>query len=142
MPNLASQMRTAFSSMVVKHRLKIAGRAADDLKHLRRGRLLPQGDSSAARLSSRAFSMAMTAWAAKFVTSAICLSCERADLAVVIGQNAPIEFVLLAPSGRSELFVSASSMLARVMLSAWSSKKVSPTWTGQISSLVHCAAWV
>ena len=38
-PNLASQMRTAFSNMACKHWLKIAGRTADDLKHLR-GRCL------------------------------------------------------------------------------------------------------
>ncbi len=37
---LASQMRMAFSSMAVEHRLKIAGRAADNLEHLRRRRLL------------------------------------------------------------------------------------------------------
>ena len=35
-------MRTAFSSMAREHRLKIAGRTADNLEHLRGGRLLLQ----------------------------------------------------------------------------------------------------
>ena len=41
-PSLASQMRTAFSSMARKDRLKIAGRAADNLQHLGCSRLLLQ----------------------------------------------------------------------------------------------------
>ena len=74
-----------------KHRLKIAGRAADDLKHLRRGRLLLQRFREVggafgevvvrwrSSLSNRAFSMAMTAWAAKF--------CDQLDLLVGKGTN-------------------------------------------------------
>ena len=80
LPNLASQMRTAFSSMACKYRLKIAGRAADNL------RALPRSPSAAptTRLvrvvrccsasNSRVFSMAITAWSAKVSTNLICLS--------------------------------------------------------------------
>ena len=62
-----------------KHRLKIAGRAADDLEHLRGRRLLLQrlGEFARALLlgsNSRVFSMAITAWSAKVVTNSICLS--------------------------------------------------------------------
>ena len=72
-PNLASQMRVAFSSMASNTGSSVAGRAGDDLEHLGgRGLLLQQ--TSRSSLSSRVFSMAMTAWAAKFVTSSICLS--------------------------------------------------------------------
>ena len=42
MPNVASQMRTAFSNMARKHGLKITCRPADDLKHLRGCYLLLQ----------------------------------------------------------------------------------------------------
>ena len=60
----------------VEHRLQIERRAADDLEHVGGGGLLLQADDRARRssLSSRVFSMAMTAWAAKFLTSSICLS--------------------------------------------------------------------
>ena len=72
-------MRVAFSSMASKHRLQLAGRTGDDLEHLGgRGLLLQRLGRSSVRwrssLSSRVFSMAMTAWAAKFCTSSICLS--------------------------------------------------------------------
>ena len=41
MPNLASQIRIAFCQHGLEHRLQLAGRAADDLQHLRgRGLLL------------------------------------------------------------------------------------------------------
>ena len=57
----------------IEHGLQIEGRAADDLEHVGgRGLLLQRLARSS--LSSRAFSMAMTAWAAKFVSSSICLS--------------------------------------------------------------------
>ena len=72
-PNFASQMRVAFSSIALEHRLKLAGRRADDPQHLR-GRGLLLQEISRSSLSSRVFSMAMTAWAAKFLTSSICLS--------------------------------------------------------------------
>ena len=39
-PNLASQIRTAFSSMASNTGSRLRGEATDDLKHLRRGRLL------------------------------------------------------------------------------------------------------
>ena len=66
-PNLASQIRVAFSSMALKTGSKLAGRAADDLQHLRgRGLLLEARSCARSSLSSRVFSMAMTAWAAKF----------------------------------------------------------------------------
>ena len=60
-----------------EHRLQLAGRADDDLEHLGgRGLLLSIGEIvvRASSLSSRVFSMAMTACAAKFCTSSICLS--------------------------------------------------------------------
>ena len=63
-----------------KHRIDIAGRAADDLEHLRCRRLLLQrlGESRALRCcsasNSRVFSIAITAWSAKVSTSSICLS--------------------------------------------------------------------
>ena len=69
-----------------KHRLKIAGGAADDLQHLRRGCLLLQRFGEVGRvrwrssLSSRAFSMAMTAWAAKFCHQLDLLVGERTNL--------------------------------------------------------------
>ena len=42
LPNLASQMRTAFSSMVAKHRLQITGRAGNDAQDFGCRRLLLQ----------------------------------------------------------------------------------------------------
>ena len=56
----------------VEHGLKFAGRTADHFKNVGGGGLLLQRLRSS--LSSRAFSMAMTACAAKFLTSSICLS--------------------------------------------------------------------
>ncbi len=41
-PNLASQIRVAFASMALKHRLQFAGRRADDSQHLAGRRLLLQ----------------------------------------------------------------------------------------------------
>ena len=61
----------------IEHRLQIERRAADDLEHVGGGRLLLQRFVSSVALhlsSSRAFSMAMTAWSAKFLTNSICLS--------------------------------------------------------------------
>ena len=62
-PNFASQIRVAFSSMAWNTGSKFAGRRADDAQHVRRGRLLLQ-QLARNSLSSRVFSMAMTAWAA------------------------------------------------------------------------------
>ena len=63
----------------VEHRLQLAGRAGDDLQHLARRGLLLQRLAEIVRalaqfLQQRVFSMAMTACAAKFCTSSICLS--------------------------------------------------------------------
>ena len=79
LPNLASQMRAAFSSMALNTGSSSPGElemtlstsevavccSSDSLRSSVRWR---------SSLSSRVFSMAMTAWAAKFVTSSICLS--------------------------------------------------------------------
>ena len=63
----------------LEHRLQLAGRRTDDAQHFGCRRLLLQRFSEivsalTSSLSSRVFSMAMTAWAAKFCTSSICLS--------------------------------------------------------------------
>ena len=57
----------------IQHGLKIERRAADDLEYVGGGGLLLQR-FCAAHSSSRVFSTAMTAWAAKFCSSSICLS--------------------------------------------------------------------
>ena len=64
----APRIRPAF-----EHRLQVKRRAADDLEHVGGGSLLLQATSRSS-LSSRVFSMAITACAAKFWTSSICLS--------------------------------------------------------------------
>ncbi len=62
----------------LEYGLQLAGRRTDDAEHLRCRRLLLQPREIVGRsrssLSSRVFSMAMTACAAKFETSSICLS--------------------------------------------------------------------
>ena len=73
-----AQARRRFDQRV-EHRLQIEGRAADDLEHLGGGGLLLQQlGSSRVRTctssNSRTFSIAITAWSAKVVTSSICLS--------------------------------------------------------------------
>ena len=55
-----------------KHRLKFTGRTTDDPQNFGRGRLLLQPPRLSS--SSRAFSIATTACAAKFFTSLICSS--------------------------------------------------------------------
>ena len=65
-----------------RYRFEIEGRAADDLKHVGGRGLLLQATARSS-LSSRAFSMAMTAWAAKFVTSSICLSVKGSNFLAV-----------------------------------------------------------
>ena len=69
----ASHSRAADFDQRVEHRLQIEGRAADDLEHVGGGGLLLQ-QILRSSLSSRVFSIAMTACAAKFCTSSICLS--------------------------------------------------------------------
>ena len=64
---------------VCNHRVEIDGRAADDLEHVAgRGlvveRFLQIVGAWRNSVRSRAFSMAITAWAAKFSTSSICFS--------------------------------------------------------------------
>ena len=58
----------------LKYRLQFARRAGDDLEHLGGRGLLLRSRLLRSSLSSRVFSMAMTACAAKFCTSSICLS--------------------------------------------------------------------
>ena len=72
MPILASQMRVAFSSMAWNTGSSSPG---DELM-TRSTSAVAVCCSSDCRnsLSSRVFSMAMTAWAAKFCTSSTCLS--------------------------------------------------------------------
>ena len=69
---LASHRRIAFPAWR-RTPAEVAGRTGDDLQHLGGGGLLLQATSRSS-LSSRVFSMAMTACAAKFFTSSICLS--------------------------------------------------------------------
>ena len=78
-PKLASQMRAAFSSIAWNTGSSSPGDELMTRQHLRRRCLLLQRLGQIVvrwrnSLSSRVFSMAMTAWAAKFCTSAICLS--------------------------------------------------------------------
>ena len=56
----------------LKYRLKFAGRTADDLEDISGGGLLLKRFASIS-FSSRVFSMAMTAWAAKFDSNSTCL---------------------------------------------------------------------
>ena len=63
----------------IEHRLQIERRAADDLEHVGgRGLLLQRFAEIAVRActssNSRTFSIAITAWSAKVVSSSICLS--------------------------------------------------------------------
>ena len=77
MPNLASQRRAAFSSIVSNTGSRSPGERLMTLSTSDGGGLLLQiAQISCARssLSSRVFSMAMTAWSAKFLTSSICFS--------------------------------------------------------------------
>ena len=76
----------------LEYRLQIARRAGDDLEHLRgRGLLLQRFVRSSVRwrssLSSRVFSMAMTAWAAKFVHQLDLLVGERPHFLAVDGDR-------------------------------------------------------
>ena len=79
LPNLASQMRLPLFSSMDWNTSPFAWRTGDDFQHLGgRGLLLQQLDRSSVRwrssFSSRVFSIAITACAAKFGTSSICLS--------------------------------------------------------------------
>ena len=68
----------------IEHRLQIEGRPADHLEHVAgRGLVFQRSLSSRVRACTssnrRAFSIAMTAWSAKVLTSSICLSGEWLD---------------------------------------------------------------
>ena len=75
----ASHSRAADFDERIEYGLQIEGRAADDLEHVGGGGLLLQRLAQLAvractSSNSRVFSMAITAWSAKVVTSSICLS--------------------------------------------------------------------
>ena len=96
-PNLASQIRMAFSSMAWKTGSRSQA-IADDLEHIGGGGLLLQRfDRSSVRwrssLSRRVFSMAMTAWAAKF--------CDQLDL--LVGERP--HFLAIDDDGADQLVV-------------------------------------
>ena len=94
-PNLASQMRTAFSSMVSNTGCKIAGRAADDLQHLGSRRLLLQRFGEVARALMQLVEQPRVldgddGLIGEGLTSSICLSvkgrtCFRASVITPIG---------------------------------------------------------
>ena len=79
-PNLASQMRVAFASMAWNTGSSSPGELDDDLAAPRRSRSAAPATRAARRCAactssnSRTFSIAITAWSAKVVTSSICLS--------------------------------------------------------------------
>ena len=77
LPNLAPQICTGVFQHGLKYRLQFARRTGDDPQHLGGGGLCCKGFSRSS-FSSRVFSMAITAWAAKFSTSSICLSVKGA----------------------------------------------------------------
>ena len=72
----ASQILTGFSSIDSNTGCRSPGELTDNLQHLRVAVCCSSARSlvRCSSLSSRVFSMAMTAWAAKFFTSSICLS--------------------------------------------------------------------
>ena len=75
----------------IEHRLHVRRRAADDAEHLGRCRLMLQGLAICVLgILNRAFSMAMTAWSAKVLRSAICLS--------VKGRTS-VRRIMIAPMG-------------------------------------------
>ena len=81
MPNLASQMRVAHLGDIASNTgCSSAGELADDLQHLRLVAVCCSSASDSSRVractssNSRTFSIAITAWSAKVVTSSICLS--------------------------------------------------------------------
>ena len=76
------------SASVFEHRLQIEGRAADDLEHVGGGGLLLQRVLPRSSLSSRVFSIAMTAWSAKFCDQLDLLVGERADLLAIDDDDA------------------------------------------------------
>ena len=93
MPNFASQIRTAFSSMASKTGSRFAG---DELMTLSTSDVAVCCSSDSVRssvrwrnsFSSRVFSMAMTAWAAKFLHQLDLLIGEGPDLLAVDDDSA------------------------------------------------------
>ena len=84
LPNFASQMRVAFSSMAWNTGSSSPGELRDDLQHLRGRRLLLQRLGQIAvractSSNSRTFSIAITAWSAKVVDQLDLLVGERLD---------------------------------------------------------------
>ena len=100
---------------------KIAGRAADDLEHLRRGRLLLQLTvvRSAVRwrssFSSRAFSMAMTACAAKFSTNCDLLVGERMNLSTINSDHSNKFIIFEHRHNHDHVRMPASSTASTIM---------------------------
>ena len=98
-PNFASQMRVAFSSMVWNTGSSSPGEllmtcSTSEVAVCCSNASLRVAVRWRSSLSSRVFSMAMTAWSAKFVTSSICFSAERANL-LAIDDDAADQLALL-----------------------------------------------
>ena len=87
-PNLASQMRTAFASMVSKTGSNSPGDVEMTCSTSEVAVCCSSATSRCSSLSSRTFSMAITAWSAKFVTSSICLSVNGPHLLAVNADGA------------------------------------------------------
>ena len=114
----------------LKHRRKIAGRAADNLEHLRRRRLLLQRLGKLAvrsvrssvrwrsSFNSRVFSMAMTAWPAKFWTNFDLLVGEGPHLLSIDGDDAN-QLVFLSIGTPTRLRAFAILIVAMRMLMPW-----------------------
>jgi len=85
--------------MASKHRRKVAGRGIDDPPAPRRfaGLLV---ERSRVSVISRAFSIAMTACAAKFCNNAICLS-EKRTISVRKCGNDPEQLIALVQSNKA-----------------------------------------
>ena len=93
---LASHSRVAFASMASKTGSSSPGELEDDLQHLARSRSAAPATRRARACAactssnSRTFSIAITAWSAKVLTSSICLSVngrtsERVNMITPIG---------------------------------------------------------
>ena len=82
LPNLASQMRTAFASMVSKTGSNSPGEfemtcSTSEVAVCCSSSLGNSRVRACTSSNSRTFSIAITAWSAKVVTSSICLSVKR-----------------------------------------------------------------
>ena len=90
----------------VEHRLQLAGRARDDLSTSEVA-VCCSSDSLSSRVractssNSRTFSIAITAWSAKVVTSSICLSRERPHRLARTAQSRRSEFLPAAAARRA-----------------------------------------